>query len=450
MKTVRHLYILALVFAPLLNACSFLEIPVPKDQLVRGNVYTSDQSATAVISGIYHGLIEANGQLGNLNIVTELSADQLLYAGNDNGYMQFFENNIDESNGIIQNLWTAFYRNIYRCNAALEGLAGATGLSTGLTEQLRGEVLTIRAFCYFYLVNLWGDVPLLEGQDYRVNQRIGRTPQANILATILADLQEAEVLLSDTYPSLDRARINQRAVQALLARVHWMNGNWHLAASAATRVIDDSDYVLENPEMTFTLRSRETIWQLIPFNLPAQAPTYIPNQPGIIPAYYIAPQFVDDVEQGDQRTVGWIEANFIGGVSYHYPYKYKVASGNNPTTEALSVFRLAEQYLIRAEARVMMGDEIGAQADVNAIRARAGLDALDGHGEALLTAIAGERRIELFAEWGLRWLDLKRSATAEEFLSPLNPRWQPVDLLWPLPLAERQRNPNLEPQNDGY
>lgn len=427
---------LALALMVLPGACSFLEIPAPKDQLVRGNVYTSDQSATAVISGIYHGLIEASGQLGNLGIVTELSSDQLVYTGNDNGYRQFFENSLDESNGMIQNLWTALYRTIYRCNAAMEGLAGATGLSAGLADQLRGEVLAVRAFCYFYLVNLWGDVPLVESADYRVNQRIGRTPSATVQAAILADLQEAEALLSDAYPSADRARINKRAVQALLARVYWLDGNWQQAAGAATNVIDDPAYVLEDTEAAFSMGSRGTIWQLIPFNLPAQAPTYIPGQPEIIPAYYIAPQLLDDVEPGDQRTAAWVGTNVVDGVSYHYPYKYKVASGNNPATEALVVFRLAEQYLIRAEARAMLDDEAGALADLNAVRQRAGLEEV-GHGEVLLEAIARERRIELFAEWGLRWLDLKRSGTAES-------------VLWPLPLAERQRNPNLAPQNDGY
>lgn len=441
---------LALALMVLPSACSFLEIPAPKDQLVRGNVYTSDQSVTAVISGIYHGVIEASGQLGNLGIVTELSSDQLVYAGNDNGYRQFFENSLDESNGMIQNLWTAFYRSIYRCNAALEGLAGATGLSADLTDQLRGEVLAIRAFCYFYLVNLWGDVPLVDGADYRVNQRIGRTPRASIQAAILADLQEAEALLSDAYPSADRARINKHAVQALLARVYWLDGDWQQAADAATDVIDDPAYVLEDPEAAFSMGSRGTIWQLIPFNLPAQAPTYIPGQPEIIPTYYVAPQWLDNVEPGDQRTVVWIGTNVVDGVSYPYPYKYKVASGNSPATEALVVFRLAEQYLIRAEARAMLEDEAGALADVNAVRQRAGLDGRDVQGEELLAAIARERRIELFAEWGLRWLDLKRSGTAEEVLSPLKPGWQSTDLLWPLPLAERQRNPNLAPQNDGY
>ncbi len=440
---------LALALMLLPSACSFLEIPAPKDQLVRGNVYTSDQSATAVISGIYYGVIEASGQLGNLGIATELSSDQLVYAGNDNGYRQFFENSLDESNGMIQNLWTALYRSIYRCNAALEGLAGATGLSAGLADQLRGEVLAIRAFCYFYLVNLWGDVPLVDGADYRVNQRIGRTPSATIQAAILADLREAETLLSDAYPSADRARINKRVIKALLARVYWLAGDWQQAADAATNVINDPAYVLEDTEAAFSMGSRGTIWQLIPFNLPAQAPTYIPGQPEIIPTYYIAPQFLDD-EPGDQRTVTWLGTNVVDGVSYHYPYKYKVASGNNPATEALVVFRLAEQYLIRAEARAMLDDDAGALADVNAVRQRAGLGEVDGHGEVLLEAIARERRIELFAEWGLRWLDLKRSGTADEVLTMLKPGLQSADLLWPLPLAERQRNPNLTPQNDGY
>lgn len=450
MKKAIYFYMLALVALWLPAGCDFLEIPAPKDQLVRGNVYTSDQSATAVVSGIYNGLIDASGQLGNLGIAAELCADQLVYAGNDNGLMQFFENSIDETNGYIQNLWTAFYRNIYRCNAALEGLADAGEISPPLQSRLVGEVLAIRAFCYFYLTNLWGDVPLVTHTDYRTNQRVGRTPAANVREAILADLLKADELLSGDYPSADRARINRSAVQGLLARVYWVSSDWQRAEAAASAVIDDPAYVLEAPAATFSLGSRETIWQLLPYNFPAQAPTYIPGRQDIIPTFYLAPDGVGAFPAGDERRREWMAANMVGEVEYTYPHKYKVAAGNNPVMEGLVVLRLAESYLIRAEARAMLGDDEGALADLNAVRQRAGLDGLDVQEEALLQAIGAERRSEFFTEWGLRWLDLKRSGTIDEVLTAVKPGWQPTDAWWPLPLNERQRNPELVPQNDGY
>lgn len=450
MKTIAYFYMLACVALLLPAGCDFLEISAPKDQLVSANVYTSAQSATAVVSGIYNGLIDASGQLGNLGVATELGADQLAYIGNDNGLVEFFENDINETNGYVQSLWTAFYRNIYRCNAALEGLADAVEIPSPLQSQLMGEVLAIRAFCYFYLTNLWGDVPLITGTDYRTNQSVGRTAATAVREAILADLMKADELLSDEYIAADRARINRGAVHALLVRVYWLSADWQRAEVAASAVIDDPAYELASPEGTFSLDSRETVWQLLPHNFPAQAPTYIPGRADIVPTFYLAAELVNAFEMGDRRQQEWTAKNTVDGVDYAYPHKYKVASGNNPVTEALVVLRLAEPYLIRAEARAMLNDEEGALADLNAVRQRAGLGALDARGEALLQAIAAERRAEFFAEWGMRWLDLKRTGAINEVLPPLKLGWQSTDAWWPLPLNERQRNPNLVPQNEGY
>lgn len=115
------------------------------------------------------------------------------------------------------------------------------------------------------------------------------------------------------------------------------------------------------------------------------------------------------------------------------------------------VFRLAEQYLIRAEARAQQGDATGAKADINAIRNRAGLPDTDADGQAsILAAIEHERRIEFFTEWGHRWFDLKRTGRADAVLSPIKPNWQSTDVLFPIPLQEIENNPNLLPQNAGY
>jgi hypothetical protein len=114
------------------------------------------------------------------------------------------------------------------------------------------------------------------------------------------------------------------------------------------------------------------------------------------------------------------------------------------------MLRLAEQYLIRAEARAQLENIPGAQEDLNAIRSRAGLPDTDADDKAsLLLAIERERQAELFAEGGHRWLDLKRTNRADAVLGPLKADWQTPDALFPIPDAERQLNPNLT-QNDGY
>lgn len=115
------------------------------------------------------------------------------------------------------------------------------------------------------------------------------------------------------------------------------------------------------------------------------------------------------------------------------------------------VLRLAEQYLIRAEARVRQNNISGGQSDLNAIRNRSGLPNTTANDQgSLLLAIEQERRVELFTEWGHRWFDLKRTERAEAVLSPFALKdWQSTDVLFPIPQTEREINSRLT-QNEGY
>ena len=107
--------------------------------------------------------------------------------------------------------------------------------------------------------------------------------------------------------------------------------------------------------------------------------------------------------------------------------------------------------MIRAEARVQQGNISGAQEDLNAVRSRAGLAETTASDQAsLLLAIEQERKVELFAELGHRWFDLRRTNRASVILSPLKAEWQDTDMLYPIPVAEFLNNPNLGNQNLGY
>lgn len=115
------------------------------------------------------------------------------------------------------------------------------------------------------------------------------------------------------------------------------------------------------------------------------------------------------------------------------------------------VLRLAEQYLIRSEARAMQSNFEGALQDINQTRSRAGLTDVDLDNTAeLLTAIEKERRIELFSEWGHRWLDLKRLNRADAVLSIFKAsNWNSTDIFYPIPKSDLINNKSLI-QNPGY
>jgi hypothetical protein len=140
----------------------------------------------------------------------------------------------------------------------------------------------------------------------------------------------------------------------------------------------------------------------------------------------------------------------VNGNTYYIPYKYKqdiVVSGSG---EYDMVLRLAEQYLIRAEARARQDKISGAISDLNAIRNRAGLTntpAIDK--ESLLLDIEHERQTELFVEWGHRWLDLKRTGRIDEILGLEKTGWKSSAALFPIPQIELSKNSKLK-QNVGY
>jgi hypothetical protein len=125
-----------------------------------------------------------------------------------------------------------------------------------------------------------------------------------------------------------------------------------------------------------------------------------------------------------------------------------------PPAEYPMILRLAEQYLIRAEARAQQNNLIGSQSDLNVIRTRAGLPNTSASTQQdLLSAIYRERQFELFTEMGHRWLDLKRTGSVDMIMNTETPQkggiWKTTDQLYPLPLSEIQADINLT-QNPGY
>jgi hypothetical protein len=115
------------------------------------------------------------------------------------------------------------------------------------------------------------------------------------------------------------------------------------------------------------------------------------------------------------------------------------------------LLRIEEQYLIRAEAAARLNRISDAVADLNVLRARAGLSPLYAGTmrDSCLIYVERERRMELFTEWGDRWISLKRTGKIDSLMRILKPTWKSTAAVYPIPQEERNRNPNLS-QNDGY
>ena len=270
-----------------------------------------------------------------------------------------------------------------------------------------------------------------------------------------------ELLEADySFSNGERVQPNKFVATALLARTYLFSGEWENAEREATKLIENiALYSLEDDlNNVFLANSREAIWQLQPV-IPGQntwEARFFINPPGNIPTIQsLTEQLVNTFEVGDHRKLHWVDTVMADGTIFYHALKYKIDEDNEPVTEYSMVLRLAEQYLIRAEALAQQGNLMEAIADVDAIRNRSGLPLVGDTNPSinqsdLLLVIEQERRLELFTEWGHRWFDLNRTNRANAVLSALILKdWEPTDALYPIPLAEREVNSNLT-QNDGY
>lgn len=461
-KTYNLLFIVLL--ASLMACEDYLEVDIPDNRINNEQVFNNKQSAQSAIQGIYNQLANAFFAAGGTNSVTVLgglSADHLQTTVNSLNHEQFEQNEIAPQNSYNHDLWRSAYQIIYQCNAALEGLQNSS-LAIEDIEIMQGEARFIRAFTYFYLVNMYGEVPLVLSTDYRINAKIQRSTITDIYAQIIDDLLNAQEALKMTNLN-NPLRANVITVKAFLARVYLYQKNWSEAANLSAQVIQSGGYQLEEElNDVFLSTSKEGIWQISPLQTGSGALHtreanffIIEDQVSSLTPVSLSPHLIKIFNHADQRKQKWIGSLSGTEDTFYYPYKYKVKyATTGEATEYSMLLRLAEQYLIRAEARSKMGDVLGAVADLDEIRTRAGLSSIASQNpnitvQALTDSIALERRRELFTEWGHRWFDLKRWGTTDEVLAPQKSLWNPTDNLYPIPEQELINNPNLT-QNPGY
>lgn len=460
-KSSINTYLLAIFCCAILNSCKkFIQISPPVDQLTTSTVFSTDESATAAIRGLYSEIMKNNNYIGNgaMSVFAGLSADEITRTSVNPGEDAYTNNAIPvNSFALITNIWQKGYYHIYQANAILENLNLSNSVSTDLKKQLTGEAKFIRALFHFYLTNLFGSVPVATTSDYKVNSTIIRSDTSTVYSQIITDLIDAQNLLSVNYPTLEKVRVNKWGATALLARVYLYKKDWTNAEREASALINSGTYQLANLNNVFLPNSPEAILQFIPaitqiFNT-SEAASFIPALSVARPNYRLTTYLLNAIEPGDQRKISWMKSTTVNSILYFYAHKYKVRTGAAGAAKAEynMVLRLGEQYLLRAEARAQQNSISGAQTDLNIIRNRAGLPNTTANNKAsLLLAIENERQVELFCEWGHRWFDLKRTGRADIVLGVAKtPNWQSTDALYPIPQNEILNNPALT-QNAGY
>ena len=443
----------------------FVEIDAPEHKISSEIVFANDETALSAMKGIYNQLAAvpfSSGGPDSVTVLAGLSADGLTPIRATNmPYMEFEQHEVSPDNLRNYNLWRSAYNVIYLANSLLEGLVNSENISEDVRSRLEGEARFVRSFSYFYLVNLYGEVPLILTTDFQENSLAERNAETEVYEQILTDLGIAIELLEGKSDDINRLEVDQYAAIALLARVQLFLRNWEEAEKLSSRVISQSATyeILEDLNQVFLANSKEAIWQLSPIGRGTSQTNTNEGAVFIIHPIFsflaqikLASVFVEGFEDEDKRVNNWI--GFHPATENFFSNKYKIQNSVEEVTEYSMVLRLAEQYLIRAEARARMGNLTGSIADLDVIRARAGLELISHLNpavskEELILLILEERKKEFFAEWGHRWFDLKRTGLAKDVLGSGDPLWQDFDVLYPIPQAERMVNPNLS-QNEGY
>jgi len=493
---------LAVLIGVLSSGCrKLIEIDNPQSSVTTTEAFSTNALAGSVIAGLYSQLMSNSGALvfsnGGTMLYSGLSADEFLNVDgtvDPIGY-QFATSKVQSLNGVTEGvMWRPAYKLIYNCNVAIQTLSASqsAGVSASNRAQFIAEAKFIRAYTYFHLVNLFGDVPLVLTPDLYINKSMARTPQAQVYDQVEKDLLDAQSALPTTNTisgNASRIRASKWAATAMLARLYLYQKKWQQAKDQSTTVISGPFSLVSNLANVFNQKSTEAVLQLrqdstiAPYNgtwdgnniLPlfswddltggagafylTDVSLYNSLAPYATPKYYFTPQMANAFESGDARYTTWVRGTPTPsiapytGITYYYPYKYNISVFNTGTspTQYYMALRLAEQYLIRAEARAQLGDLPGAAADLKPLRTRAKLaDVPVTTQDNMLIAIAHERQVELFAE-GHRFFDLKRTGKANSVLGAMATKqpWDPNQLLYPLPPNDITNNPALI-QNPGY
>lgn len=442
MKRHRYLWPIAAV-ALLSTACDSPLDTNPTDAIDSDDALNTPRGIELGLNGAYRGL-QTSDLYGKVHMVyPDLYADNLEFTGTFQTDREVALRNISTSNVQIRDTWFALYDGINRTNNLLDAIPGVSGLSPEEAEQATAESLFLRSLYYSILVMYHGGVPLITEPSRGVDEssQVPRASEGEVWNRVITDLEAASASLAYEF---NPVRATAGAADALLARVYLETGEYALARDKATAVIESGIYQLNDDyESNWTTkRTRETIFTL-PYSINTTnslAFWFFPDALGGRRGFAPTQEFFDAHEDGDARRDFNIGIN--GGDLFGKKY-FRIVNEDDDVV----VLRLAEMYLIRAEANARLNaDAQTVREDIDIVRNRAGLPDLPATVDTqqeLLDAVLNERRFE-FAFEGHRFFDLRRFGVATTVLGIT-----PERLLFPIPQAEMDVNPALE-QNPGY
>lgn len=486
-KFIFFLSVICLFF----TGCEKELVEHPTDFISPDQFFSNEEESIQAVNGVYRLIPGLFGSGGFWN-VTMVGADVILQDKSDRNLSQIYRYN-PTSDGGAGSIWNSTYSTIMSANMVLENLTEAS-INEELKSRLIGEVKFIRAMQYYFLANTFGGVPLWTDElNIEKISTLSRSSIEEVRDQIKKDLKDAatEEVLPNRFTGSDTGRANRAAALTLLAMEYLIEEDWEGAKKAALKVSEMPEYQLNDdygenfltrnsPESIFEiqyLRNAQTDQNFVENNYytffmpPVTAPgefagvDFGSSQLQSYANFYPTKKFVSLFEEGDHRK-DYILAYGYDGQKFEFlnengtPYfglKFWDFEANNyHSGKNLPFLRLADIYMILAEAENELGNTGEALLWLNQIRSRANLEDLNGLSQQeVREEIMDENAIEFVGEFKRKW-DLIRWGklmNAVKSISDDNPEGAGnIDehyLLYPINENEIIKNDNLE-QNPGY
>jgi hypothetical protein len=524
MKNIIKLLLVAVFAITCFVSCSDDNLDVANpNEIDAANFFNNVSDLELALTGVYsamkpHDLFGAD-LYPKVHFGLPKTADQD-WLGTD-GWNQLFRNEVTSDNGLVSTFWRAFYRGVARSNDFLANAnrfleeKEVTPAQQERIAQMIGEASYLRAFYYYHIIRLWGeDIParnagamgvplILQIASTRDEMFVERNTVGEVFSQIIIDLEEAERRLPDDWNGSNIARADAFAAKAMLGKVYMAYEDYTQASEYFVDIINNSglslvpfeDYMgLFNGgnefsdesifEINFAVDMQENTWQgglgsnialqispkgtgwsnVYPHDVNIQRFGNDPRlrinalEPGVDSVVFgDGTSRVLEPMVGDANALAWSFRKWV-------PTDFSVYSTNRTFGANLILDRLADIYLLYAEAQNALGNDAVAAEYMNKVRRRAysldpdtpapGVDYTSLTGVQLRDSIREERFRELFAE-GHRWYDIVRWDIVEEELvkypsvrsGPVI--YNPIDTYLPVPLREIESNPNMSPST-GY
>ena len=431
------------------TACSdFLE-QEPANYISDEAVITNESSAKSALNGVYHRL-GASAYYGGryFDAGVNLASDNVTWTGSLNFYYDFDTHQYSAENQLLSYAWYGIYATVNQANQVIEKTQALSSISDNERRRIIAEATVLRSLAFFDLARTWGNVPLVKAATHAPNQFDG-VKQTQAKAVYQEVVNDISSVLGDLSQANDRVHVSRSVAEALLARVSLYLEDWAKAEEYATKVIENPSYALGSiNDLINGKLAQESVFEL------AYSSSFTNDQS----AYWRSPNDGGRHEWGPSKEIVQLLSNpTIGGdrsafftdqSSAQVPDYYVGTLYHRPSADDnVILFRLAEAYLIRAEARAKQQNANleGAISDLNTIRERSQVAPLNESlsQQAIIQAIEDENRVE-FAIEPHRWFDLVRTGRAVAVLG-ISEHQQ----LFPIPYNDIEADKDLQ-QNPNY